>query len=99
MQRQGKLINKIKKTFTMADRTSIIEYSESNTIEQNALLWAEHDNKMIRPGHGLFINFKQTPELEKPFVNFIILNYGWVKEKPFFLRKPKYLFRHNINLN
>ncbi len=61
----------------------------TNTIEQNALLWAEHFNNSIEAGHGLFFDFKATPELEKPALDCLINTYGWDLEKPFFIRKPK----------
>jgi hypothetical protein len=40
-------------------------------------------------GHGLFLDFKATPELEKPALDCLINDYGWTLEKPFFIRKPK----------
>jgi hypothetical protein len=36
---------------------------------------------------GVFINFKETPELEKPYIDYLVKNYNYVLEKPFFLRK------------
>jgi len=61
----------------------------TNTLEQNAKLWAEHYNNSIEHGHGLFLDFKATPELEKPALDCLINDYGWTLEKPFFIRKPK----------
>jgi len=43
-----------------------IDLPASNTVEQNARLWAEHHHKTVEPGHGLFIDFSKTPEFEKP---------------------------------
>jgi len=60
----------------------------TNTIEQNAQLWAEHYNNLIEPGHGLFFDFKATPEFEKPVLDYLINHFGWTLEKPFFIRKP-----------
>jgi hypothetical protein len=40
------------------------ELPATNTIEQNAVLWAEHYNNLIEPGHGLFLDFKQCPNLK-----------------------------------
>ena len=60
-----------------------------NTIEENAKLWAEHYNNLIEQGHGLFLDFKATPELEKPALDCLVNDYGWTLEKPFFIRKPK----------
>ena len=61
----------------------------TNTIEQNAQLWAKRYNDMIEPGHGLFLDFTQCPELEKPALDCLVNSYGWTLEKPFFIRKPK----------
>lgn len=64
------------------------ELPATNNLEQNAALWAEHYNNLIEPGHGLFLDFKATPELEKPALACLVNSYGWVLEKPFFIRKP-----------
>jgi hypothetical protein len=58
-------------------------------MEQNGELWAEHFNNSTEPGHGIFLDFVQAPELEKPAIDCLIKKYGWVLEKPFFIRKPK----------
>ncbi len=60
-----------------------------NTIEQNAILWAEHCNNLIEAGQGFFLDFEQCPELEKPAIDCLVNKYGWTLEKPFFIRKPK----------
>ncbi len=60
----------------------------SNTLEQNVQLWAEHYNATIEPGHGLFFDFKATPEYEKPVLQYLVNNFQWTLEKPFFIRKP-----------
>jgi hypothetical protein len=64
------------------------ELPATNTIQQNAKLWAEHYNNIIQAGHGLFFDFKATPELEKPALDCLVNTYGWKLEKPFFIRKP-----------
>jgi hypothetical protein len=60
----------------------------ANSLEENARLWAEHYNNLIEPGHGMFFDFKATPELEKPALDCLVNSYGWILEKPFFIRKP-----------
>jgi len=40
----------------------------TNTIEKNAELWAENYKDDIKPGHGMFFDFKDAPELEKPVI-------------------------------
>ena len=49
---------------------------------------AEHYHNSIKPGHGLFFDFKDTPEYEKPVLDYLVQNLGWTLEKPFFIRKP-----------
>jgi hypothetical protein len=60
----------------------------ANSLEENAKIWAEHYNNLIEPGHGLFLDFAKTPEFEKPCIDYITKHFGWVLEKPFFIRKP-----------
>lgn len=60
-----------------------------NTFEENVKAMAEHYQKSIKPGHGLFFDFKATPEYEKPVLNYLVQNFGWSLEKPFFIRKPE----------
>lgn len=59
----------------------------SNTLEQNVVALAEHYEDTIQPGHGLFFDFSQTPELEKPLIDYLVNGFGWTLEKPFFIRK------------
>ena len=59
-----------------------------NTLEQNVVTMADHYDEIIKPGHGLFFDFSQTPELQKPLLDYLTKGYGWTLEKPFFLRKP-----------
>jgi len=54
-----------------------------NTIEENAKLWAEHYNNLIEYRQGLFLDFKATPELEKPAIDCLINDYDWTLEKLF----------------
>lgn len=60
----------------------------SNTLEQNANIWAEYYNNAVESGQGLFIDFKKSPELKQPAINCLVNKYGWTLEKPFFIRKP-----------
>ena len=64
-------------------------FPATNSLEENAKIWAEHYDKMIEPGHGLFLDFSATPEFEKPCIEYISTHFGWVQEKSFFIRKPK----------
>lgn len=83
----------------MSNEKNIISYPESNSLEENAKIWAEHYNKIIEPGHGLFIDFSQVPEFEKPCVDYIMLHFGWIREKSYFLRKPENVSIDCLNLN
>ncbi len=71
----------------MADNISFT-LPASNSFEENVKAFAEHYQKIIEPGHGLFFDFKATPEYEKPVLDYLVKNYGWVLEKSFFIRKP-----------
>ena len=59
----------------------------TNTFEENVKLWAEHYNDTIEPTHGLFFDFKATPEYEKPVLDYLIKYFGWTVERPNFIRK------------
>lgn len=61
----------------------------TNTFEENVSMWAAHHHETTEPGHGLFFDFSNIPEYEKPCLNYLIKHYGWVLEKPFFIRKPE----------
>jgi|GEM_PF-1358245 hypothetical protein len=63
----------------------------SNSFEENVKAMAEHYNKTIEPGHGLFLDFTFTPEYEKPFIDYMVTYFGWRLEQPFFIRKPEQL--------
>ena len=60
----------------------------SNTLEQNVVTLADSYDNRIQPGHGLFFDFSQTPELAQPLLDYLTKGYGWTLEQPFFLRKP-----------
>ena len=70
--------------------TKGIELPASNTQEQNVIAFAEHFEDITEDGQGMFFDFTQTPELEKPVLNYLINDYGWILEKPYFIRKPKH---------
>jgi len=59
-----------------------------NTFEENVIAFAEHYNNIIEPGHGLFFDFSKTPEYEKPVLDYLVKQFDWTLEKPFFIRKP-----------
>jgi hypothetical protein len=59
----------------------------TNTFEENVKLWAEHYHAVTEPGHGLFFDFEETPEYEKPVLDYLVKHFGWTLEKPFFIRK------------
>ena len=61
----------------------------SNSFKQNIEALAKHYNDMIQPGHGLFFDFSKTPEYEKPVLEKLCQDYGWILEKPFFIRKQE----------
>jgi hypothetical protein len=62
----------------------------TNSLEVNVKLLALHYDSTIRPGHGLFFDFSATPEYEKPVVDYLTSQLGWILEKPFFIRKQNH---------
>lgn len=71
-----------------------ITLPKNNSFEQNVKLMAEFHTKNIKLGHGLFIDFKATPEYEQAFINYMTKHLGFFLEKPFFLRKLKTKIKH-----
>lgn len=57
--------------------TNIFTLPSTNPIEKNAKLWAENASKNIEPGQGFFFDFKNTPELEKPVIDYFVNVLGW----------------------
>ena len=69
-------------------RDSNYQYWERNTpTEKMAIDIAEKWQDEIQPGHGMFFDFSQTPELEKPVLAYLKKGFGWKLETPFFIRK------------
>jgi hypothetical protein len=69
--------------------SSGIELPASNSFEQNVVALADYYDAIIKPGKGFFFDFKNTPEYEKPVLDYLTKGYGWILEKPFFIRKHK----------
>ncbi len=61
----------------MADMTTSLNLPATNTFEENVHLWAEHYNTVIKPGHGIFFNFKGASEYKKPVLDYLSYCYGW----------------------
>jgi len=74
---------------TFGTETEGIKLPASNTQEQNVIAFAEHFEDITEAGHGMFFDFSATPELEKPVLDYLINGFGWILEKPFFIRKPE----------
>jgi hypothetical protein len=73
----------------MTDIKEVI-FPASNTFEENIVAMAEHYNNITEPGHGFFFDFSNTPEYEKPVMDYLIKNYGWkFDHKNTFIRKPE----------
>ena len=61
----------------------------SNTFEENVKLWGEHYNSIIQPGDGMFFDFSNVPEYEKPILRYLTKNLGWKLEyNNTFIRRP-----------
>ena len=66
-----------------------ITFPASNTIEETAVAMAEHYQDKIKPGHGLFFDFSNTPELKELVLNYLIKGFGWTFDyNNTFIRKP-----------
>lgn len=57
--------------------------------EEVAILEAERINSKIKKGSGLFLDFGAVPEYEKALIYILIHKYGWVLERPYFIRNGK----------
>ncbi len=64
-------------------------YPKETPLESIVIDFAERWENSTKPGHGIFFDFKATPELEKPVLEYLTKGFGWTLEKPFFIRKPK----------
>ena len=69
--------------------TEGITLPATNTHEENIIAFAEHFHDTTEYGHGIFFDFSNTPEIEKPVLDYLINGFGWTLEKPFFIRKPE----------
>lgn len=67
---------------------SSITFPVTKTFEENVKFWAAHYDNIIESEHGLFFDFSKTPEYEKPVLEYLVKEYNWTLEKPFFIRKP-----------
>ena len=66
-----------------------ITFPSSNTFEENVIAMAEHYDNTIKPGHGMFIDFSNAPEYEKPVLDYLTKVFGWMLEHPTFIRKSE----------
>lgn len=60
----------------------------SNSLEENARIWAEYFHNKIEPGHGMFLDFTNHQEFREPALNCLIQEFEWKLERPDFIRKP-----------
>jgi hypothetical protein len=49
---------------------------------------AEDWQENTQAGHGMFFDFSQTPEIQKPILDYLTKGFGWKQETNFFIRKP-----------
>jgi hypothetical protein len=62
---------------------------QGTPIEEIAIDMAERWDNHTAPGHGIFLDFSQTPELEPFVIGYLTKGLNWTLEKPYFIRKPK----------
>lgn len=68
----------------------VITYPASNSLEENVIAMAEHFLDTTESGHGLFFDFSNTPELEKPVLGYLTKGFGWTFDyNNTFIRKPE----------
>lgn len=70
-------------------RVKRTSFPKVDTFEEEVDQFVEHYNNRYEQGQGMFFNFSQTPEHKEPILNKLVTKYGWVLEKPFFIRKGK----------
>ena len=64
-------------------------YPKETPLEAIVIDMAERWDNNTKAGQGMFFDFKATPELEKPVIDYLTKGLGWKLEKPFFIRKPE----------
>ena len=63
-------------------------FKKDTPLEKMVISIAEEWQENMRPGHGMFFDFSQTPELEKPILDYLTKGFCLTLEKSFFIRKP-----------
>lgn len=64
-------------------------YAKDTTNEKIAIDIAEKLQDATVAEHGVFIDYSETPEIEKHIIAYLVEGFGWTLEKPYFIRKPK----------
>ena len=73
--------------FTKDEKSKI--YPNNFPNEQILIDIAENWEDNTKPGYGMFFEFKDCPELQKPVLDYLIKGFGWTLEKENFIRKPE----------
>ena len=64
----------------------------TNTNEENAQLFAWHDNEQIEPGQVVWLDYNATPEIKDRVIELLQCRYGWTieldGERRVWMRKP-----------
>jgi hypothetical protein len=68
--------------------TDGLSFKKSTPHEKIIIDIAESWQENIQAGHGMFFDFSQTPEIQKPILDYLIQGFGWKLETSFFIRKP-----------
>lgn len=66
-----------------------ISFPKVDTFEEEVDLFVEYYNNNFKNGEGFFFDFSRTPEHKEPILNGLIEKYGWILERPYFIRKGK----------
>jgi len=73
---------------TFGKETQGQSFKKETPQEKIIISIAEEWQDNAKPGHGMFFDFSQTPELEKPILDYLTKGFGWTLEKPYFITKP-----------
>ena len=68
--------------------TEGLSFKKSTPQEKIIIDIAESWQENTQAGHGMFFDFSQTPEIQKPILDYLTKGFGWKLETPFFIRKP-----------
>lgn len=73
---------------TFLVRRGGLSFKKTTPQEKIIIDIAESWQENTQAGHGMFFDFSQTPEIQKPILDYLTQGFGWKLETAFFIRKP-----------